>query len=383
MPRPVFDAEAPAAAPDLGDLPEWDLTDLYTSEDSPELYRVLASVATAGAEFAERYEGKLAGLDSAGMLACVQAYEKIDRVAGRVVAYAGLRHAQNATDSARAKFLTDCNDRITAATAPLVFVPLEINRIEDGRLAALLAENPELARYRPVFDRLRAMKPYQLSDELERFLHDTSVVGMTAWNSLFDETLAALEFDVDGKKMGLEATLNLLTEQARPRREAGARAVAAVLSGSVKTFSRVHNTLIKEKEITDRWRKLPTPQMSRHLANDVEPEVVEALRDAVVAAYPRLSHRYYELKRGWLGLDRMQVWDRNAPLPMEETRIIGWDTARKTVLDAYAKFSPQMADVGERFFQRRWFDAGVRPGKSTGAFDHTSVSDVVASCMLI
>ena len=383
MTRPVFDVEATAAAAnDLGELPDWDLTDLYTSEDAPELNHDLAWLATAGAEFAESYEGKLASLDADGMLGCVQAYEKIDRTAGRVMSYAGLRHYQSTTDSGRAKFLTDCHDRITQATAPLVFFTLELNRMEDDALDALFARNEELARYKPVFDRLRALKPYQLSDELERFLHDQSVVGAAAWNNLFDETIAALEFEVDGEVMGLEATLNLLTEQDRARREAAARSVAGVLSNRIKTFSRVHNTLIKEKEITDRWRTLPTPQTSRHLSNDVEPEVVEALRDAVVAAYPRLSHRYYELKRRWLGLDRMQVWDRNAPLPMEEKRTIGWDAARDTVMNAYAKFSPQMADLAEPFFHRGWIDAAVKPGKSPGAFAHPTVTDAHPYIML-
>ena len=151
---------------------------------------------------------------------------------------------------------------------------------------------------------------------------------------------------------------------------------------NVRTFARVHNTLAKDKEIGDRWRGLPTPQSSRHLANHVEPEVVEALRNAVVAAYPRLSHRYYALKAKWLGLETMQVWDRNAPLPMEETRLVGWDEARKTVMDAYAGFSPEMAKLAEPFFDKGWIDAGVKPGKAPGAFAHPTVTTVHPYVML-
>jgi oligoendopeptidase F len=229
---------------------------------------------------------------------------------------------------------------------------------------------------------MRAMRPHQLSDELERYLHDTSVVGASAWNKLFDETIAGLTFDVDGDSLGIEATLNLLTDHDRARREAGAKALADVFGKNVRTFARVHNTLAKEKEIDDRWRGLPSPQASRHLANHVEPEVVEALRDAVVAAYPRLSHRYYKLKAKWLGLDALQVWDRNAPLPMEETRVIGWDDARRTVMDAYAGFDPKMAELAEPFFDRGWIDAGVKPGKAPGAFAHPTVTTVHPYVML-
>ncbi|EKE45856.1 Oligoendopeptidase F [Oceaniovalibus guishaninsula JLT2003] len=382
LPRPVHDANATAGGKNLGALPVWDLSDLYTAPDAPEIAGDLDQVEAECASFSEDYEGKLAHLDAAGMLDCVHRYERIDRIAGRIMSYAGLRYYQQTTDADRAAFLSDCQDKITQFTAPLVFFALEVNRIPDDRLDGLFAANGDLARYKPVFDRLRAMRPHQLSDELERFLHDQSVVGASAWNKLFDETIAGLEFEVDGEVMGIESTLNLLTEQDRTVREAAARELAGVFGNNVKTFARIHNTLTKEKEIEDRWRKMPTPQTGRHLSNHVEPEVVEALRNAVVAAYPRLSHRYYELKRNWLGLDRMQVWDRNAPLPMEETRTIGWDDARKTVLDAYDDFSPELAKLAEPFFNRGWIDAGVKPGKAPGAFAHPAVTDVHPYIML-
>jgi len=381
FPQPVFDANA-SGGKDLGNLPEWDLSDLYTSEDAPELTRDMGWLETECAAFASDYEGKLDTLDAAGLLAAVQRYEQIDVIAGRIMSFAGLRYYQITTDSDRAKFMADCQDKITNFTTPLVFYGLEFNRLDDDHLAGLLAANDDLARYKPVFDRMRAMKPHQLSDELEKFLHDQSTVGSAAWNRLFDETMAGLEFDVDGETLNLEATLNLLTEQDRSKREAATHALAKVFQDNIKIFSRVHNTLAKEKEIEDRWRKMPTPQTGRHLSNHVEPEVVEALRNAVVAAYPRLSHRYYALKAKWLGLDRMQTWDRNAPLPMETTRTVDWYEATKTVLDAYASFDPKMAEIAQPFFDKGWIDAAVKPGKAPGAFAHPTVTPVHPYVML-
>ncbi|TDL81236.1 M3 family oligoendopeptidase [Palleronia sediminis] len=372
---PILDANATPGGGAFGDLPEWDLSDLYTAPDAPELSADLDWIDGACADFAARFEGKLDTLDAGGMLDCIHRYEQIDLKAGRVMSFAGLRYYQQTTDAERAAFLSDCEGRITEATAALVFFALEVNRLPDDHLAGLFAANDDLARFKPVFDRLRKMRPHQLSDELEKFLHDQSVVGASAWNKLFDETIAGLEFEVDGEVMGIEGTLNLLTEQDRSSREAAARALGQVFTANVKTFARVHNTLAKEKEIEDRWRKMPSPQTGRHLANDVEPEVVEALRNAVVDAYPRLSHRYYELKRKWLGLDRMQVWDRNAPLPMEDDTRVQWDRARGMVLDAYADFSPRLAELAEPFFERGWIDAAVTPGKAPGAFAHPTVTD--------
>ncbi|MBV0912844.1 M3 family oligoendopeptidase [Anianabacter salinae] len=384
FPTPVLDANSGASAgggKDLGPLPDWDLSDLYPAEDAPELKRDMDWLEAECAKFAADYAGKLADLDAAAMLTCIKRYEKIDVIAGRIMSFAGLRYYQNTTDSGRAKFMSDCQDKITTYTTALVFFSLEFNRIPDDAYEALFGTG-DLARYKPVFDRMRSMRPYQLSDELEKFLHDQSVVGASAWNKLFDETMAGLEFEVDGETHGIEGTLNYLTDHDRAKREAAAHELARVFRSRLPLFSRVHNTLAKEKDIEDRWRGMPTPQTGRHLANHVEPEVVEALRNAVVAAYPKLSHRYYELKRKWLGLDVLQVWDRNAPLPMDAPKTVDWDTARGMVMDAYAGFDPKMADLAAPFFDKGWIDAGVKPGKAPGAFAHPTVTEVHPYVML-
>ncbi|MFM2365541.1 MAG: hypothetical protein RIR95_148, partial [Pseudomonadota bacterium] len=275
LPRPVFDARIGSNS--FGDLPEWDLTDLYPSPDDPSVETDLKFVESSGVDFEAAYKGKLATLSAAQLLECITTYETIDISAGRLMSYAGLRYYQNTMDSERAKFMADMQDRITNSTTPLVFFSLEFNRLEDGHLSQLLTENAALARYKPVFDRMRAMRPHQLSDELETFLHDASVVGASAWNKLFDETMAGLMFSVAGEEeeLNLEATLNLLTDADRAKREAASRALAVVFDRHIKLFARVHNTLAKEKEIDDRWRKMPSPQHARHLSNHVEPEVVE------------------------------------------------------------------------------------------------------------
>lgn len=370
------------AGDNMGDLPEWNLDDLYPSTDGPEITKDMIWLGEETPAFGTDYQGKLGDLDAAGMLNCVQRYERIQGVAGRVMSFAGLRYYQNTTDAERGKFMADMQASITDMSANLVFFSLEMNRIDDAVLDGLLEANADLNRYKPIFDNLRKMKPYQLSDELEKFLHDQSVVGASAWNRLFDETMAALTFDVDGEETTLEATLNLLSDTNRARREIGAKALVKVFSANTPLFARITNTLAKEKEVEDKWRSLPTPQMSRHLANDVEPEVVQALRDAVVAAYPKLSHRYYALKAKWLGLGKMEVWDRNAPLPDEDDLVIPWEQARATVMDAYADFDPRMAEIAEPFFDKGWIDAEVKPGKSSGAFAHPTVTDVHPYVML-
>ena len=374
--------DAPTTQTDFGDLPNWDLSDLYESSDADQLRKDMTWLEAECADFAANYEGKLAGLSADELLNAVRRYEKIDMIAGRIMSFAGLRYYQNTTDGERAQFMSNCQDSITNFTTPLVFYGLEFNRLDDAHLAGLLAQNADLARYKPVFDRMRAMKPYQLSDELEKFLHDQSVVGAAAWNRLFDETIAGLEFEIEGETVNIESALNLLTDPDGAKREAASRELARVFDKNIRTFARIHNTLAKEKSIEDNWRGMETPQTGRHLSNHVEPEVVEALRDAVVAAYPKMSHRYYALKAKWLGLEKMQTWDRNAPLPQDDPTPVNWETAQRTVMEAYADFDPRMADLAEPFFTKGWIDAAVKPGKAPGAFAHPTVTDAHPYVML-
>ena len=377
----VFDANADGGGA-FGDLPEWDLSDLYTGEDAPELWRDINWLERSCSSFSDDYKGNLINLDAKELLEAVQRYEAIDVVAGRIMSFAGLRYYQLTSDPTRTKFMSDMQDKLTALTTSLVFYGLEFNRISEKSLSNLLEKNIELARYKPVFDRMRAMKPYQLSDELEKFLHDQSVVGTAAWNRLFDETVASLVFDINGEELALEGAANKLSDQNRETRETASREIARVLRENASLFSRVHNTLAKEKEIEDRWRNMPSPQTGRHLSNHVEAEVVEALRNSVVAAYPKLSHRYYALKAKWMGLETMQVWDRNAPLPIEDDKLVDWASAKEMVLSAYADFSPEMAKIAEPFFTKGWIDAAVKPGKAPGAFAHPTVTTVHPYIML-
>ncbi len=375
----MLHAAAEAAAhldPALGTLPEWNLADLYPAMESEAFARDLREVAAACSSFAADYRGRLDALarDSSeeGLIAAVRRFEAIDDTLGRVMSYAGLVYAGDTTDPARAKFYGDVQDKVTAASTDLLFFTLELNRIDDAVLDAASADGP-LARYRPWLDDIRKDKPHQLDDKLEQLFLEKSVTGRGAWNRLFDETLAALRFDVTGETLALEPVLSLMSDADPARREASANALAAGLKGQIRTFALVTNTLAKDKEISDRWRGYTDVADSRHLANRVEREVVDALVAAVHSAYPRLSHRYYKLKAKWFGVASMPHWDRNAPLPNRPTRLVGWDEARATVLDAYRGFSPVMAGIAQRFFDERWIDAPVRPGKAPGAFAHPTV----------
>jgi oligoendopeptidase F len=358
----------------LGALPEWNLNDLYSGLDDPAIKRDLDRADSECLAFEKNFKGKLAELArspqaGSALAEAVRHYEEMDDLMGRLGSYAGLIHAGNTVDPARTKFYGDVQERLTAASTHLLFFTLELNRIDDALLEAAMRE-PALGHYRPWLEDVRRYRPYQLEDRVEQLFHEKSMTAYTAWNRQFDATIANLRFDVAGKKLAIEPTLNFLQDRAGAKRKAAAQALAKTFKDNVQGFALITNTLAKDKEISDRWRGFADIADARHLDNRVEPEVVEALVAAVRAAYPRLSHRYYALKAKWFGKKSLPHWDRNAPLPQVPTRTINWTEAMDTVLTAYGAFSPKMAAIAERFFADRWIDAPVRPGKAPGAFAH-------------
>jgi oligoendopeptidase F len=357
---------------DLGELPRWDLSDLYPGRDSEALTRDLARLAEDAEAFRERYQGRLAELSGAALGAAVETYERLQEAGGRIISYASLVHAGDLADPEIGRFFQTLQERINAVSTTLLFFTLELNRLEDAVLEEKEAD-PALARYRPWLRDTRAFRPHQLSDEIEKLLHEKYVAGRAAWTRLFDETIADLRFPIRGKKLTEAEALDLLSDRDPEVRREAALVIGEVLGKNARTMALITNTLAKDKEIEDRWRCFARPISSRNLANFVEDDVVDALITAVRAAYPRLSHRYYKLKASWFGVEALPFWDRNAPLPEDEDRLIPWPEAESIVLSAYRAFSPELAAIGGRFFAGSWIDAPVRPGKASGAFAHPTV----------
>jgi oligoendopeptidase F len=372
-------AAPPAAAVDLGAMPVWDLSDLYPGPASPEVQSDLEKAAAEAQRIAGSCKGKLVALaeDGAALARAIAAYESLSDTIGKLGSYAGLLYAADTSDPARTKFYGDIQDKITAITTDLIFFELELNKIDEATLARAL-EVPALARYKPWLDDLRKDKPYQLEEQLERLFHEKAITAHGAWSRLFSETMTGLRFEVEGETAALtiEPTLNFLMSPDEGKRRAAAEALTKVFCDNSRLFALITNTLAKDKEISDRWRGFRDVADSRHLANRVEPEVVEALVGAVREAYPRTAHRYYALKARWLGKTKLAYWDRNAPLPDKPERSVPWAEAQDTVLAAYGGFAPDMARIAKRFFDGAWIDAPVREGKAPGAFSHPTVPSV-------
>lgn len=362
------------AQADSPTLPRWDLSDLYAGLDDPAIERDLAWCDAQAKAFAERWKGKLADASASDLASAIAQYEEIDQRMGRLGAFAQLGFAARTTDPATGRFSQGMTERLTAISSHMLFFTLELNRLEDAHLERLL-EDAELARWSPFLRDLRVWRPYQLTDEVEQVLSEKSVTGRASWNRLFDETMASLTVMLDGEERPLGDALNLMSSPDREKRRVAAAEVSRVLGANQRLLVLITNTLAKDKAIEDGLRGFPRPTSSRNRANMVEDEVVDALVAAVDADYARLAHRYYALKAGWLGLDKLQHWDRNAPLPGDEDRLIPWEEAKTIVRTAYDRFDPRLGALVGQFMENDWIDVPPVPGKSSGAFAHPVTPD--------
>ncbi len=372
--------QASTNEPALGHLPTWKLSDLYAGKHAQEFATDLERADALARAFEEKWKGKLANAatrtGTEGIGQALADFEELEDLGGKIGAFAALTYFSDTSDPENGKFYGDTQSKLTSFSSHLLFFALELNQIDDTVMDTCMDRDPDAGHYRPWIIDLRKDKPYQLDDRLEQLFLEKSMTSAAAFNRLFDETMAGLRFEIDGNEHPLEVTLNMLQEPDEVTRRKAAEAISRTFQQNIRIFTLITNTLAKDKDISDRWRGFVDVADSRHLANRVEREVVDALAAAVKAAYPRLSHRYYKMKAKWLGMDQMDFWDRNAPLPETPTTLISWAEAKDTVLSAYRDFAPEMANIAARFFDEEWIDAPVRLGKAPGAFAHPTVPSV-------
>ncbi len=354
-------------------LPSWDLSSLYASIDDKELTKDLKNINQKVQQFKKQFQNKVSSLSGADIGRAIAEFENMDEMLGKIISFAQLVYSEDMTSIAKGRFYQSMQEAVTEISSELLFFTLEINRLTEAKLSEKLT-SPELDRYSPWLRNIRSMRAHQLSDDLEKILHEKNVAGRNAWIRLFDETIAGLRFPLDDAQLTTTEALDKLFHNDGNIRQKAAKSISTILNDHVRLFTLITNTLAKDKEVEDKWRKFSKPVSFRNKINQVEDDVVQSLVASVTGHYEKLSHRYYSLKAKWFGTPHLSFWDRNAPLPGNQDKVIEWEDAKTIVLDAYNSFSPQLAKVGEQFFKENWIDAQVRPGKASGAFSHPTVA---------
>jgi oligoendopeptidase F len=357
----------------LHNLPKWDLSSLYKSLDDAAIQKDLNDASQRVQRFQSVFEKKVTTLDGETLLGAITEYEAIEELLGRLSSYAYLVYAENISDATSSQFYQNISEKITDISSCILFFELELNQIDDSTLEALYSSSSDLRKYHSWLRDIRLMRPYQLSEGLEKLLHEKATTSQRSWHRLFEETMADLRFPFEKESLTCAEILNHLSSKNPEKREKAAKSIGETFKENAKIFAMITNTLAKDKAIDDKWRSFPKPISSRNVANCIEDHVTEALINTVKENYSATAHRYYKLKAKWFDVDALDYWDRNAPIPGDDGAVISWEQATETVLSAYEAFSPEMAKMGKRFFTENWIDAQVRDGKDSGAFSHPTV----------
>jgi oligoendopeptidase F len=355
-------------------LPLWDLTDFYAGMEDPQFQKDFDILNDLTQFFIKNYEGQINDTISPKKLGeSIIDFEKIKELGQKIMSFAGLQSYADTQDPTIQRFFQSTIERITSITTPLIFYTLDLNKLSDGVMENAIECDPILQKYKPWIHQVRSYLPHQLDEKLEKLMTDKSLTGHNILVRLFDESLSALTFDFNGEKLGISAVSDLMSSPDPKVREQAALSMVDGLSHSLKLFALITNTLAKDKELDDTWRSFKTPSSSRHLANQIEDEVVVELVNAVKSRYAELSHRYYKLKASMLKVDKINYWDRNAPVVDIGDERIPYATAKDIVLKAYGDFCKDIAAIGERFFDNNWIDVPMRATKYSGAFAHPTV----------
>ena len=354
-------------------LPNWDLTDLYDEKGNEA--RVDLKKVCARAEKLAAYNGKLEAEKAEMLSEIIAEYESISELLSRIISHADLKFAADMSAPANGQYAQDMREAAAEITSKLLFVELELALLKEERYQEALA-HPAFYHFEPWLRRLREGARYQLEPRLEQMLVERAPSGRGAWTRLFDETSAALKFPFQGGEVSEAEILNQLTDKDPDIRKEAGHSLSGVMAENQRLFALILNVIAKDKEVDDRWRGFKRPVSSRNLSNDVDDKTVDALSDAVNTRTGDIAHRYYQLKAGWMGMKKLNWWDRNAPLAGDDDRRFSWEQAADIVLQAFDNFDPEMAKIAKQFFDKGWIDAGVRTGKASGAFSHPTVPSV-------
>jgi oligoendopeptidase F len=368
------------ARPDLLEDPDllataWDLGDLVDGAGEPGVDRLLDDAARRADAFAERYAGRVGAFGSDDLRAAMEELADIEDVGGRAASYAHLAFAEDTADPVRGALLQRVQERLTALQTRLLFFELEWAALDDARVEELLAgDGLEFCRHHLLAQ--RRYRPHLLTEPEEKIMAEKNLTGRTAWSRLFEQQQAAIPVELPdaSEPVKLEIALARLQDADRDRRREAAEAVTAGLARDLPTRAYVFNTLLADKMVDDRLRHYPHWLASRNLSNEASDESVQALVDAVRNRY-ELPQRWYRLKARLLGIDRLADYDRMAAVSADDVDV-PWPEARELVLDCYAGFSDDLGRLVRRFFDERWIDAPVRPGKRGGAFCSYTVPSI-------
>ncbi|OJV46491.1 MAG: hypothetical protein BGO28_02590 [Alphaproteobacteria bacterium 43-37] len=352
-------------------MQRWDLTDLFLSPTDPRITSTLAAITSQSNEFVKKYKGRIGELSAKTLFEALQAYEAIAQESSKLVIYSHLRFYSDQNNQENVRFKQEIEEKVDAIAKSLAFFELEVSALDLARTQEFLATHSGLTQYQYWLNKRLRERPHLLPEETEKLLIDLSGPSSGDWSTLADNLTTQIKVKVGEEEMNLNQATNIMNNALNPElRKQAFEAISGAYNAHADTFTIIYNALFKTAATYDDWRHFEKPGDARHLSNGIDREDVNALASAVTKKYESIAGRYYTLKAKWLGKNRLDLWDRNAPLPWREEKQIPFEEARDIVLAAYQAFSPEFAAQAKLFFTNRWIDVPLVDGKYFGAFNY-------------
>lgn len=348
-------------------MPAWDLSDLYKGIEDPQIAKDLETYRKSAVKFAKTYKGRLAELSADEFYTAIKEIEKRSKLSGRLGGFAYLNMVTQMKNTAAVAFYQSIEEKMTDYVKPIVFFSIEFNQLPQAKINEWLKDK-RIKEYKYWIKRLRKFKDYELTEPEEQIFVEKSITSGEAWVRLYEETSSRLVYTVNGKKYNDAELSKLLLDKDEKLRRAAGKEMNRVLYENSHLFTFIYNMVMKDKAIEDDKRGFKTPVSARNMSEDVSDKSVEVLTATVKKHYKDIAHRFYKLKAKWLGMKKINYWDRNAPLPFSADINYTWDEAVKIVLNAYKEFSPKLYNIAKDFFDNNWIDVPPRDGKRSGAF---------------
>ena len=346
-------------------LPVWDLSEYYKGIDDPKIEKDIKKYQKLAKEFNQKYKGRVKALTIDEFKTALKELEKLRNVGSKLAGFAHLNYVTNMLDEKASALNTKIEEQLTNAGMNLVFWSLEYNNLTDKKQKELIKN---LANYAPYLKRMGKYKKYELSEEVEQTLLAKDITSGSAWVRFYEENMARLEYEVDGKKYNDAEISKLTTSKDEQTRLKAGYETNKVTRENAHWLSFCYNMIMKDKAIDDEKRGFKLPMSSRNLAEDVSDETVECLANTVRDNYKNIAWRFYKIKAKLLGKEKIDYWDRNAPLDIDDDKEYKWGESVDIVLSAYKEFSPKLYKIAKDFFENDWIDVAPKKGKRSGAF---------------
>ena len=349
---------------EIAESSKWDLSDLFVHSDA---WNAALDELKQATEKAASFKGAIKG-GKASFLALLKWLEKTNILAERVGCWAMLNYSADASDPKHIQYYGMASQVLASLGAALAFFDPELLSLDEKTYQSYL-QDPDFKPYQVYLEKSRRFKNHVLSEAEERLMAMQSESAETANLTFNDLTNVDMDFaSVDGKPLTQSTFSTFMQNPDRKIRKQAYDQLYGVYAAHQHTLARLYEGSVKQDIFSSKARGYASSRDAALFPDHVDGSVYDTLVASVHEGFDTL-HRFYEVKRLALGLEKLAHWDVYVPLVKQEPFHTSYDDAVKTVIKAIAPLGDEYASILQAgLTTERWVDRYENKGKRSGAF---------------